>query len=172
MRTLRIVLTLVIILALASLTAVVPKALAGNHAPESCSVELLEGTFAYSGQSFASLTTPALFNPIGVYGPFSLAGTMSFDGKGNVTGVEVINFGSGGLPSTFAGTYTVVDPAAKANECAFTTTFSSTFASPPAPPGFALPPDTLYMVLADHGKVIEFINLNPGLILAFPGTRK
>jgi len=164
MRILRIVLTLVIILALASLTAVVPKAVAGNHAPESCSVELLEGTFAYSGQSFVTFAPPAPLNLIGVYGPFSLAGTISFDGKGGVTGVDFINVGTGGIPRTYAGTYTVVNPAAKPNECEFTATFVPT---PPIPPVV-----DLYMVLARDGKVLELVNTDPGVILAFAAERK
>jgi len=129
-----------------------------------CSVALLEGTFGYSGQSFVvpNPSNAALLNLIGLYAPISLAGEISFDGKGNVTGVDSINLGDGGIPRTYAGTYQVVDPQASVKNCAFTTTFTDSL---------GLTHD-LYMVLARQGQVLELVNTDPGVILSFSCERK
>jgi len=155
------------VLALASLTALVPKALAD---PGSCSVELLEGTFSYAGQFLASSGSPEIFLSIGGYSPFAWAGTISFDGDGHLTGVDVVNLGSGGISRTYTGTYKVVDPKASPKHCAFTSTFTAVYQAPVPP----LTPATfdLYMVLGRDSKFLEVVNTGPGFIQAFKAERK
>jgi len=129
-----------------------------------CSAALLEGTFGYAAQSLGVPlgSTPSAFNLIGFYAPLSLAGAISFDGKGNVTGADYLNVGDGGIPRTYAGTYQVVDATASVQNCAFTANFIDSL-------GLT---DSLYMVLARQGQVLEVINTLPGLVVAFPCERK
>jgi hypothetical protein len=171
MRTLPIRLTLAIILALASLTAVVPQALAHHEEDHArCSTELLEGTFSYATQSLAATSSIAIFLPIGSYSPFAWAGNISFDGNGNLSGADVANLGDGGINRTYTGTYNVVDPTASRRNCAFTSTFTATYQS-------AVPPTTpttfhMYMVLARDGMVLELVETDPGFVQAFKAERK
>lgn len=159
------------ILALASIIAVgfgtvVPQALATDKGAGVCSVALLEGRFGYAYQALVFIgptTTAETFNLIGIYTPISLAGVISFDGKGNTHGVDSINFGWGGIPRTYVGTYAVVDPTANAENCAFTTTFVDSLGNPP---------DNLYMVLALNGQALELINTNPNVFLAGRADKK
>ncbi len=164
------------VLALASIItlafgAVVPKALARDKASAEdnkggvCSVAVLEGNFGYGYQAliFVGPTTPPwTFNPIGVYTPVSLAGTISFDGNGNVYGVDSINFGWGGIPRTYQGTYQVVDPGASRQACAFTTTFTDSL-------GFT---HDLYMVLALDNEALELVNTDANVVLSGRADRK
>ncbi len=146
--------------------AVVPQALANNNGGGGCSVALLEGRFGYAYQALAVIgptTAPGTFNLIGIYTPISLAGVISFDGKGNTHGVDSINFGWGGIPRTYVGTYAVVDPTANAETCAFTTTFNDSLGDPT---------DNLYMVLALDGQALELINTNPDVFLAGRADKK
>jgi hypothetical protein len=171
MRILQIGLRKARILALASIIAVgfcivVPTALAKDDGVGGCSVALLQGSFGYGYQALVLIgptTPPGTFNLIGGYTPVSLAGTISFDGKGNVYGVDSINFGWGGIPRTYAGTYTVVDPTAKPKNCAFTTTFLDSLGDPP---------DNLYMVLALDGQALELVNTNPNVFLSGRADKK
>jgi len=164
-------LTAAIILALASLTAVAPKAFA-DHFPdhERCGLQLLEGSFGYAGQSFAATTSIEIFLTTDMYSPFALAGTISFDGKGNLTGADVVNLGSGGITRTYTGTYSVIDATASRQNCAFTSTFTVVY-------GTAVPSGTpttlnLYMVLARDGNVVELVETDPGFVQAFKAERK
>lgn len=156
-----------VILALASLTAASPKAFA-HHI--SCGTELLEGSFGYSSQALAATTSIEIFNPIGNYSPFALAGAISFDGKGNLTGNDIVNLGSGGITRAYTGTYQVVDSTASIENCTFTATFTVTY-------GSAVPPLTpttfnLYIVPALFGNFLELVDTDPGFIQAFKAERK
>jgi hypothetical protein len=148
------------ILVLASLLAVVfgqvrvnilPKVLAHENQQETCSVELLEGSFSYAVQAltlFPPPTSPPTSpSQIGAYAPFAFGGTIHFDGQGNLRGADVVNFGFGGVPRTFSGTYAVADPKANPSDCAFTSTFTDTLGN------------TIhtYMVVASHGNVLKLV---------------
>jgi len=170
-RAVRVGTTVVTLLALASLIAVapdvVPKALADKH--KGCNVELLEGTFGYSGQSLVLFPPPPIPptapSPIGAYVPFSVVGTISLDGDGNLQGADVVNLGFGGIPRTYTGTYEVVDPTATPSNCEFTATFTALSSLPPLT-------ENLHMVLARDGQVLEMMNTNPGFVVAFAGEKK
>lgn len=159
------------ILALASIIAVgfgavAPKAMATDNKAAGCSVALLKGSFGYAFQGLVLAgppTSPGTFNLTGVYTPIALAGVVSFDGKGNVYGVDSINFGWGGIPRTYTGTYEVVDPTAKPKDCAFTSTWLDSIGDPP---------DDLYWVLALDGNTLEFVNTVPNVIGAAKADRK
>ncbi len=73
-----------------------------------------------------------------------------------MNGADVINFGFGGIPRTYTGTHTVVDPNAKTQNCAFIATLS----------------EHMYMVVASDGKVLEAVNTNPGVNAAFSAQKK
>jgi len=153
-----------------SLAAVVPKAFADNHEQNSCSVELLEGTFGYAVQALTLFPPPSVPptapTPISGYAPFAFAGTTTFDGHGNLHGADVVNLGFGGIPRTYTGTYSAVevDPTAKRRDCAFTSTFTDSFT----------PPNTVhtYMVLVRDGKGLRLVNTDPGFVLVLEAEKK
>ena len=143
----------------------VPKAMAANK-DCGCNVALLQGSFSYAAQALTlagPVTPPDTFNLIGVYTPVAFAGTVSFDGKGNLHGVDVINFGWGGIPRTYTGTYAVVDATAKPKDCAFIATFTDSIGDPPS---------DLYIVLASEGTIVELVSTDPNLILTVRADKK
>jgi len=145
--------------------AVVPQLLAQDK-DCGCSVALLQGSFSYALQALTlagPVTPPDTFNLIGVYTPVAFAGTVSFDGKGNLHGVDVINFGWGGIPRTYKGIYAVVDATAKPTDCAFIATFTDSIGDPPS---------DLFMVLASEGKTLELVVTDPNLILTVRADKK
>ncbi len=130
-----------------------------------CSPHLLHGKFIYGGQGFTLFTPPPTgipFDQISDYVPSSLAGTVTFDGDGNLTSFDFANLGGGGFPRTGTGTYAV--DTTNPEFCAFnaTWTFSST--------AFGLPPITLhfYMVRGLNGSVVNVVSTDPGNIFFGP----
>ncbi len=148
------------------LTAVVPKAFADNHEQNSCNVELLEGTFGYAAQALTLFPPPSVPpsapTPISGYAPFAFAGTISFDGHGNLHGADVVNLGFGGIPRTYTGTYSVVDSTAKRRDCAFVSTFSDSLGNTVH----------TYMVLVRDGQALKLVNTDPGFVLVLEAEKK
>jgi len=65
--------------------------------PGNCSLRTLNGHY---GDSFSGTI-------VGL-GPIAGIGVTNFDGRGNLTGTDTVNInGSGGIPETSTGTYTV-----------------------------------------------------------------
>ena len=130
---------------------------------DGCTVELLEGSFGYAVQALTLLGPPATQpSLIGAYTPLAFAGTVSFDGKGNLHGADMVNSGFGGIPRTFTGTYGVFDPTAKRKDCAFTSTFTDTLGN------------TIhtYMVVVRDGKVLKLVNTDPNFVLVLEAEKK
>jgi hypothetical protein len=100
---------------------------------------------------------------LGNFLPLAFAGAVTFDGRGNLQGADVVNLGgSGGIPRTIKGTYVVVDRKASRDACAFTTTnldsLGNTFHT--------------YNVLANNGESLMWVNTDPGYSLVFNSVRK
>ena len=149
-----------------SLTAVVPKAFADNHEQNSCTVELLKGTFGYAAQALTLFPPPTVLPtapaPIGGYAPFAFAGTITFDGHGNLHGADVVNLGFGGIPRTYTGTYSIVDSTAKHRDCAFVSTFADSLHNTVH----------TYMVLVRDGQALKLVNTDPGFVLVLEAEKK
>ena len=158
-----VILAFVIVL---GLTVVVPKALADNHENNSCDVELLEGTFGYAAQALTLFPPPSVPLPaptaISGYAPFAFAGTITFDGRGNLHGVDVVNLGFGGIPRTYTGTYSVVNSTAKRRDCAFVSTFTDSLHNTVH----------TYMVLVRGGRAVKLVNTDPGFVLVLEAEKK
>ena len=166
MQTRRIALTVTIIFLLGSLFILgfSPKALAHDNDTElqktRCSLHLLHGKFIYGGQGFTLFAPPTLVPPfdlVSAYTPFALAGTVTFDGNGNLTSFDFANLGPGGFGRTGAGTYAV--DTTNPGFCGFSATWTFT-SSPPN----GLPPITthFYMVprsLSEYSLFESFVIL-------------
>ena len=165
MRTRLIVLTVTIVLVLGSLLIVGcadPKAFAQNG--NSC-FSALQGNYVYGGQGLTLFATPPTgipFDPISNYVPFSMSGTVTFDGQGNLTSLDFMNLGGGGFSRTGAGTYGV--DTTKPGYCAYDVTWTFT------PTAFGLPPMTLhmYMVPGLNGSVVNAVVTDAGPIWSGP----
>jgi hypothetical protein len=122
---------------------------------------VLNGNYIYGFQGFTLFAPPPTgipFDQISAYVPFSISGTVTFDGQGQLTSVDFANLGAGGFLRTGAGTY-VVDKTVP-GYCAYgvTWTFTST--------AFGLPPitDHMYMVPGLDGKSVAWVVTDAGTI--------
>jgi len=169
MQTRRIAFAVMIIFALSSLFifGFSPKALASDipfpaawEHQDSC-LSLLNGNFTYGFQGFTLFAPPPTgipFDQISAYVPFSMAGTVTFDGHGKLTSLDFANLGGGGFPRTGSGTYAF--DTTNPNYCSFNATWTFTSNA------FGLPPITLhfYLVPGLDGKVVAWVVTDPGTI--------
>ena len=107
--------------------------------PGNCSLSTLNGNY---GDTFSGII-------VGL-GPIAGIGVTNFDGQGHFTGSDTVNInGSGGIPETSTGNYTVN------SDC--TGTRVQTF-----PDGRVV---SLSFVIVNHGKEFLFLNTAPGVVI-------
>ncbi len=125
-------------LAVAMMLALWPAQAFARH----CSNSSLKGTYTYAFEAKVP----------GGGAVAAVVGTIKFDGKGNFTGANTQNFGSGQVgPVPFEGTYTVNA------DCTYTSEFGGS---------------TQFGIIAQHGEKIRVLNTDAGLLLAFTGERE
>jgi len=135
-----------------------------------CSLYLLQGKYTYSGQGFTLFSAPPPtgfpFLPVSDYVAFSLAGTVAFDGHGNLTSFDFSSLGGGAFARTGTGTYAV--DTTKPGFCGFSGTW--TFSAVATPPPFGLPPITLHFYAAPspESSVLNMVITDPGVIFSSP----
>ena len=107
--------------------------------PRHCSLHTLNGSY---GDTFSGTI-------VGL-GPIAGIGVTNFDGRGHFTGTDTVNVnGSGGIPETSTGSYTVN------SDCTGSTV--QTF-----PDGRVV---SLSLVIINHGREYLFLNTAPGLVI-------
>jgi hypothetical protein len=108
--------------------------------PGNCSLRTLNGCygFTFSGTILG-------------LGPIAGIGVTNFDGQGHLTSTDTVNInGSGGIPETGTGTYTVN------SDC------TGSEVSTRSPSGLVV---TTNFVIVNHGKEVLFVNTAPGLAI-------
>lgn len=124
-------------------------AMAGQKPLGGCNLASLNGSYGYA------ISGTVVDN--GSATNLAFAGTMTFDGAGNVSGSDITNFGGQALPlETFTGTYKVK------GDCTGTykldTTESGTL--------------TGYFTIVADGTEIDLVGTEPGAIYAGPAKKR
>jgi hypothetical protein len=136
-------------IALALASSLSLPAIAGQKPADRCNLASLNGSYGYAISGIV-IDGGAATN-------LAFAGTMTFDGAGNVSGSDITNFGGQAQPlETFTGTYKV-----KGN-CTGTYTVQSTESG------------TLsgYFSIVADGTEIELVGTEPGAIYAGPAKKR
>ena len=120
-----------------------------NADDKGCSVNSLQGTYAYTSTGF--ITAPPQFA-----GPFAEVGTQSFDGKGSTTASVTLSQNGNILPVTVVGTYRV-NP-----DCTGTATLQV------SPIGVTV---HVLFVIEESGNAFQAIETDPGLVITRIGRR-
>ena len=114
--------------------------------PGNCSLGTLNGSYG-----------DTISGTIVGFGPIAAIGVTNFDGNGHFTGTDTVNInGSGGIPETSTGTYTVN------SDC--TGTRVQTF-----PDGRVV---SASFVIVNHGKEFLLVNTAPGLVITGSGKKQ
>ena len=124
------------------------------YAGHKCTEKDFTGSYGFS-----QLGSLAGFAPTPV--PAAAVGVFSLDGKGNVSGSEVVSVGGQFIRSTFVGTYEV-----RAN-CTGTASWTAVFSN-------GAPPQTqsAELVAADRNKSIHILSTDPGAVLVGTASKQ
>ena len=117
-----------------------------DRGPIHCSLRTLSGSYG-----------DTISGTIVGFGPIAAIGVTNFDGPGHFTGSDTVNInGSGGIPESSTGTYTVN------SDC--TGTRVQTF-----PDGRVI---SASFVIVNNGKEFLFVNTAPGLVITGSGKKQ
>jgi hypothetical protein len=123
---------------------ITPTAKADNRG---CSDATLKGTFAVKGTGYITA-------PPAMAGPLAGVGTETFDGEGGRTATAMLSINGNIIPVTEKGTYKVN------SDCTGTYTVQGT------------PDSHHFFVIHDSGNELEWICIDPGLVLSGSARRQ
>jgi hypothetical protein len=132
---------------------------AGHQDLQACSLSTLHGRYGYAVSGFINTSNNPGDVTIPTFVPFAEEAYFDFDGRGNISGASLPNFGGqidpSVAPSAFAGTY-LVDSSTCTGALTINASFGATFHRS--------------LIILEDAQEIGFVSTDPGLVIS--GTYK